>query len=680
MKKAINLKLALILLLLAELILFAGLLFARSRERVDLSFTSADLLVGDTNLNRLKAFWGLGLAITPPALTMGTGVYQVTIDYSLEGAGLSYMTDTPYRYPMPGGANQQLTYTIVVTRADKPFSIANRLAESSHDDDNLTIHNLNIATPRYDLWSFAWNLFFLLFVVDALVVIGVLQHFQRDGQARPLQSNHEEQSQTITSKEKPIFLLFSLLAVFFGIYVYFANVQPVVPWTADDWLTLSGFNSGVFPVTHNNDPGRVTPKIIGPITGHIIAFVVYPLTKDYLFSITVAVAALIALLMAAFYLFSYRLFHKLGNNKALAVCASFFFIILYFAMFKSRSSNNVYMLWHYNLCTVFYYLLPNILNSILVFWLWEKRLQDSLPFKYSYSVGILICVLYLAMFSMLWGAAILACYAFFDLLAKLPGIIKKKERLTAYWINMLILIFFCGYCFVEFTGERGNVLSQPLSLRGIKETLLYVCELLIAFNTMFLVFAYCVIALYLYLRIKDLLTKEATDVKAKTPILAKLNRAILLSSICTASTLPFYLLAATKSGFRNHNRIEGIYGFFFFFILTLLLICLHIVNRLPKSVIAIPFIIMIFAVHMTRSYYPLSAGEYNDTSAHQKYEIVAEWLGQIKAAEIEGGDYIVPKILPTYPAVFPSYWEAIEDTLKSHKIIRESTRIIYEYE
>jgi hypothetical protein len=226
-----------------------------------------------------------------------------------------------------------------------------------------------------------------------------------------------------------ILLLSSTLAVFLGIYIYFANVQPVVPWSFDCWKALSWLNSSVFPVTHNNDPGRVTPKIIGPLAGHIAAFIVYPLTKDYLLAITSTVAALIATLMATFYYFSYRFFYSFSNNKVLSVCVSLLFIIFHFSMFKSESTNNLYLLWNYSLSTVFHYMIPNLINSILVFWLWEKRMRDPIPFKWGYANGIVICLLYFSMFSMLWGAVILACYAFLDLLSKLVFSVRRTRVL-----------------------------------------------------------------------------------------------------------------------------------------------------------------------------------------------------------------------------------------------------------
>jgi hypothetical protein len=102
------------------------------------------------------------------------------------------------------------------------------------------------------------------------------------------------------------------------------------------------------------------------------------------------------------------------------------------------------------------------------------------------------------------------------------------------------------------------------------------------------------------------------------------------------------------------------------------------VSRLPQSVVVIPFILMVFAVHMTRAHYPLSSGWYYGSSARQKYEVVHEWLEQIKVAEEQGVEHIVLQ-LPTRPNDSPAQWAIAEMSyvLKNHKIIRWYTEFSF---
>jgi hypothetical protein len=81
------------------------------------------------------------------------------------------MTDSLYEYSMPRGADQQLTYDIYVADSQKPFSIVCRLAAGALDDDNLTVHNIHIATSRADLGNFALKLLGLFFLIDAVALL-----------------------------------------------------------------------------------------------------------------------------------------------------------------------------------------------------------------------------------------------------------------------------------------------------------------------------------------------------------------------------------------------------------------------------------------------------------------------------------------------------------------------------
>ncbi|MDR0219968.1 MAG: hypothetical protein LBI54_01010 [Lachnospiraceae bacterium] len=132
----------------------------------------------------------------PAKFTVRSGVYKVTIDYTLVGSGLSHLSDHytpiyPYIFSMSGGEGQQLSYNIVVTDSRKPFSIVCRLAGGAKDDDNLTVHSINIRTASEDLLNFALKLLGLFLLIDAAIVLIIRYRLKRE--APPLQINITEE-------------------------------------------------------------------------------------------------------------------------------------------------------------------------------------------------------------------------------------------------------------------------------------------------------------------------------------------------------------------------------------------------------------------------------------------------------------------------------------------------------
>ena len=471
---------------------------------------------------------------------------------------------------------------------------------------------------------------------------------------------------TVFSIAVPVF-------VFSAIFIFFAKAHPIIPWDGDDWRTLTIYNHRGFPTWGTWNPSRIFPEVFGPLAGYFAAFVVYPLHGDYIYSITLTVALLIACCVTGVYYFLYRLLYALTSKQYLAATASLLFIILCFLLFKSKDENNYFMFWAYNLCTVFYYMLPNLLNSMLVLYFMSrsaKGFNTTSDFTIVKS-SIFILILYFAVFSMLWGCAVLAVFIFFNVIIDKPyhnNWIKtillrfSRNKLYAY-----ILILFFIYCLFEFFGGRSARLQQELPAESffinLRDSFKQFVKLALQMKKIFLLFAFTVFAAGCIIRI---ITKDSKN---------KIWRLITLSGLCTISLAVFYIVVAAKARPNFSSRIESVYGVYFFGLLSVTLSSVYIIEKYFKAFLVFPLVCAVLFVETTSSVKPYSESQYTDTSALQRYETMKSWIGLIQSADREGKT----KLVIPYKNIEIWFYD-MSAILNRHNIISQKMEIVFEKE
>ena len=90
-------------------------------------------------------------------------------------------------------------------------------------------------------------------------------------------------------REKRIWLLYGA-GIFLYTFLFFAVLHPLTVFSADDWMYIS-YTRHAFPLLGAWNPAKVLPEIFMSLWGDLAAWVVYPLTGDYLGSMTVVFAA-----------------------------------------------------------------------------------------------------------------------------------------------------------------------------------------------------------------------------------------------------------------------------------------------------------------------------------------------------------------------------------------------------
>lgn len=275
-------------------------------------------------------------------------------------------------------------------------------------------------------------------------------------------------------KNKILNYIFWLL-VFIGLMAFFYSSHPLVLFDSDDWLYAS-FSRDAIPIAYNWNPTRVLPECLQPLITLIGAYVIYPIMDDYIMAIALAYAIVLCIVICVYFYYVYKLLLKrinLETNKARVMIL--LFIFLHFLIYRTTETNNEYIFFSHNVNCIFFYVIPTLLNIIIVLYFETS----DYPFKNQniFKESIVILLIYLSIFSNLFSSYILGIWAGIKCLFIIIDLIKNKKKINKQIIidNLLyigiVLLWLISMGF-ELTGGRfkdveGISLSISL-LEGIK--------------------------------------------------------------------------------------------------------------------------------------------------------------------------------------------------------------------
>ena len=267
-------------------------------------------------------------------------------------------------------------------------------------------------------------------------------------------------------------VIFIAFLLFILVYHYYAVVDPVLLRNGDDWRYFGSFVSHPIPRVGWWNVTRILPEYLMPLTGYFSAFFIYPLVGDYLGAASVTLALLIAMSITVLFLCLYRLFVTLCDNKTICALVSVMAIILSFAFFKDNPDSNVHMFFatQYNL--YFFYVLPNILNSLIVLELMRQLVIRETPATDTPFIrkGWLFVGIYFCIFSMLFSAGILLSFAVAILVHELFFSLRTDEKIPIrlrmffqscmknHIVAVIIVVMTVMAMLLELTSIRSNTM------------------------------------------------------------------------------------------------------------------------------------------------------------------------------------------------------------------------------
>lgn len=273
-----------------------------------------------------------------------------------------------------------------------------------------------------------------------------------------------------------------------------------------------------------------------------------------------------------------------GTREYIAIMALLFFILCHFWIFRITNSGNNYMFKTIDACTYFYYVIPNIINCIIVICMINNNYMQIIEKKEYERISFFAVWLYFGIFSNIWASIITASFVSSNLLFDMVHTIKKHKFNIVNFIkkqslNFIILIVWLISQIFEINGGRATAISSQSYAREIFYTLKTEWNVIKSMNHNFVIFILVLLVCGLYFIIKN---KEYDKIIE----IVKFSLSFIIIEL-------YLILSCAKTGAWYISRADVFYGKFFFIMMIGILCFTTIINHLKILKSFIPIIIII---------------------------------------------------------------------------------------
>lgn len=394
-----------------------------------------------------------------------------------------------------------------------------------------------------------------------------------------------------------IWLVGFYVLIFIYFMVFFAKLHPIILSDTDDWCYAYDYREAI-PLWKSWNPTRIFAETVMPVLSGICAYVIYPIMGDFFKSLTLGYAFVLAtsitILIGVIYQYLYK---KYNIKQYTSIIILFFFILCHFWIFRIAYSGNNYMFKTIDACTYFYYVIPNIINCIMVICITNnnytqnykkpKELSNNLDGEKEYiRKAFFIIFVYFCIFSNIWASIITASFIGGRLLWDLLCVIRKHQfNIVGYIreqsINLAILVVWIISQIFEINGGRSASISSSSQffIEEIFNALKTEWNVIKGMNCKFVICILLILILGLYLIIKN------NDLNKLIEILH-----FFLAFIITELYL---VLSCAKSVTWYIRRPDVFYGLFFFIMMIVILCFITIINHFSRFKAFVPLILVI---------------------------------------------------------------------------------------
>lgn len=385
----------------------------------------------------------------------------------------------------------------------------------------------------------------------------------------------------------------SLFALFAGIFLFFllfyTQIHPLIPYNADDWMFMSA-NRIALPSIHAWNPSRVLPETLMPLFSDIAAYAIYPFTHDYIGAQNIMHSVVMSFFLMLYMISFNHLLRKRFNVPAShSILYTLLFLLLHFLIFRTADTFNVHLFYSDDLTCHYFYLIPNIVNAMLVMSLMEKDWLYRNQFS-TIKNALLLLVVYLAICSNLFCSDILVIFVGSQLLITFPNRSLKERFLPFIKTNIPALCIIGLWLIVnvmELMGPRSAYLAKDASNVGLMTLIGQSVSAFLAvrYNVFFLLFVAVGVGLAAYT-----ISKEKR--------LPKFSLHLCLTSIIT---LVYVILVAAKAKPSYSGRADILFAVFFPVILLLVLSWVKMQRICSKTLLALPLLMLILFSQINRT-------------------------------------------------------------------------------
>lgn len=429
------------------------------------------------------------------------------------------------------------------------------------------------------------------------------------------------------------------LLVFLFLYVWFSRIHPVVVYDGDDWM-YTAYVRRFYPTLREWNPSRIFPEVFMPLCSAFAVHAVAPVTGDLITSLTQVHAAVISLFIVGYlYAFARLIRSCFSLTRGQTALISMLFLILHFLILRTEYENNLYLFYCVNITCYYYYLIPSLYNAVLVMYMMERR-HAGKPVLGSDSVtcGVMVLILYLAIFSNLPCSGIIAAYAGSILLMELIRLLREKGKLlpcvkeNALYFG--ILAAWLVSAVYELCGDRASALAEEIPiLYRLKLSVFAIAEVLLGCNRSFWITVLVIFAAALFLLLRSKGKEEADR------MLLRLT-AVFFTAAVAIGVYSAVLCAAVSIDYAY--RVEYLFGLFFYGLLIVMLAACHILRRQPKAAVILPLALCML-LGQINTYGDKTFRESNMSQADPEIcaQISRDILEQFAAADAAGAEEMI---------------------------------------
>lgn len=460
------------------------------------------------------------------------------------------------------------------------------------------------------------------------------------------------------------------------LFVWFSKIHALVPYDGDDWTYLA-YVRRTTPIWGAWNPAKVFPEVVFPFVSTIAAFVLAPLTHDYITAQTMIHALVVSLSITGYlWCFSCMLRRCFPCSQLTASLITLVFLTFHFLAMRSADWNNQYLFYCVDLNCYYNYLLPSLLNASIVMSLvanasMEEFLKSGSPVK----KGCCYIVVYLAIFSNLPSSGILAAYAGSVLLLDLIHRWKQKhwKRVFAddafYW--GILAAWFISAVF-ELSGGRAASATSDIPLyyqvyltcKALADVILN-CNRVFLFTALGVILAACIVL-----------------IRTKPNSKAICASSVLLIAFLAYSAYLLLLCAVVNPDCVS--RSEYLLGIFFFGMLLSMLALAFLLERFPKLLLVFPLLVFFLVSAVDTGDPTFAESNFSKASPELCAEISRNLIQQIQEADQNGLSEVVlrvpvhvsdPEAEDNWPhSLF--LMERIPGTLYAHGLIQRNIRVV----
>lgn len=422
------------------------------------------------------------------------------------------------------------------------------------------------------------------------------------------------------------------MCIFIFSFIFFSQIHPLVLFDGDDWTYIAVFRKP-FPLWGSWNPSRVLPEVAMPLVGYVSAYFTNLFVHDYIYSITLTVAFILAVLLVFVYIIFIR---YLESFKVIEHPVLYFLgiilIIANFGLFKSQGQNNVYMLSAVNLTCYFYYVIPSLLNSILVLYMCGcENIDDSFKNMHSLQKDVFIILAYFAIFSNVFNSAILAIFCFSNILYDSFNYKKKlfgnvRTIISDNKVSIYVVLSWVVSLIFEMRGGRAVFLGKSHSYFDlpIKETTLYFLSLLKLINHYWL----ALLIISICFAFISFLGKPKS-----LSINKKIKKDTIIFAISGLIIGVFLILVCAKAAPSYAKSIDCVYGFYFYLLMVFSLSVIYIITRFARLKLLLPIVSVIIFILATNSLQPFVETNFGNHLPSECKAIDENLIRQIQEAD-----------------------------------------------